>query len=95
MGFSRCFRIEGKEFQVSVSDGGLVKLTEWSCKSHSSISLGRFGAVWLANMANKLLVAEAACSFVLKFNEALRAFLAQRCSNKARRYVAIIEYGGG
>lgn len=70
MGFSCCFLIEAKEFQVSVSDGGLVKVSEWSHKNHISISLGRFGAVWLANMASNLLVVEVECPFVLKFNDA-------------------------
>lgn len=76
MGFTRCFRIEVKEFQVSMSDGGLVKLFERSHKSHSSITLGRFSVLWLSNMVNKLLVANAERSFVLKFNEASHVFLA-------------------
>lgn len=32
---------------------------------------------------------------MLKFNEASRVFLAQRCGNKAGRYVSIVEYGEG
>lgn len=78
-----------------MSDGGLVKLSERSCKSYSLITLGRFGVLWLSNMVNKLLVANAKRSFVLKFNEASRAFLAQRYRNKAGRYVAIIKYDEG
>lgn len=78
-----------------MSDGGVIKVSEWSRKSFSSISLGRFGAVWMVNLVDKLLEADAARPFALKFNEASRAFLAQRCGKKARRYVAIIEYGEG
>ncbi|KAB1213041.1 Cycloartenol synthase [Morella rubra] len=89
-----CAKNRSKEFQVSVSDGGAIKVSEWSRKSYSMISLRRFGAVWMANLVGKLLAADADCPFVLKFN-ASRAFLAQRCWNKVERYAAIVEYGEG
>ncbi|KAB1223806.1 Programmed cell death protein 2 [Morella rubra] len=49
--FSRSFGVEVKDFQVTVNDNGVVKLSEWSWKALSSIFLGRFGAVWMVNMA--------------------------------------------
>lgn len=79
---------------MSVSVGAAVKFTEWSRKSVSLISFVKFGAVWMVNMAGKLSAATGDQSFVLKANDVSRAFLAQRCANKARRYVAIAEYGG-
>ncbi|KAB1204827.1 hypothetical protein CJ030_MR8G007181 [Morella rubra] len=94
MSFSRRFCVEAKEFQVTVLGNGVVKLSEWSRKALSSIFLGRFGAVWMVNMASRLQV-DIHKEFVVKYNEASRAFLAQRCSNKAGRYVAIAEFGGG
>lgn len=52
------------------------------------------GVVWMVNLASRLQVGDNK-EFVVKFNEASRAFLAQRCSNRAGRYVAIAEFGGG
>ncbi|KAB1223298.1 hypothetical protein CJ030_MR2G007847 [Morella rubra] len=78
-----------------MSDRGVIKVSEWSRKSFSTISLGRFGVVWTVNLVSKLLAADAAIPFALKFNKASIAFLAQRCGNKAGHYVAIIEYGEG
>lgn len=95
MTFSWSFRVEAKEFQVSVSDNGVVKLSEWSYKSLSSIFLERYEAVWMVNLASRLLVVDGQRDVTLKFNESLSAFLAQRCSNKARRYVAISEFRRG
>lgn len=48
---------------------------------------------WVVNLASKLLSADGDKEFVMKFNEGLRGFLAQRCKNKAVRYVAVAEYG--
>ncbi|KAB1208245.1 hypothetical protein CJ030_MR7G027342 [Morella rubra] len=94
MSFSHRFCIEAKEFQVTVLGNGVVKLSKWSWKALSSIFLGRFGAVWMVNMASRLQV-DVNKEFVIKFNEASRAFIAQRCSNKVGRYVAIAEFGEG
>ncbi|KAB1210183.1 UBX domain-containing protein 1 [Morella rubra] len=88
-------RVEAKEFHVYVTGGGAVTFTEWSRKAVSSISLGKFGAVWVVNMAEKLMAAVGGRSFVSKANDVARAFLAQRCANKAGRYVAIAEFGEG
>ncbi|KAB1201117.1 hypothetical protein CJ030_MR0G005030 [Morella rubra] len=95
MGFDRCFRVEAKDFQVSVSDRGVVRWSDWSRKSHSAISFGRYGVVWLVNLASKLLGAAVDQDVILKFNEGSRAFLAQRCANKSGRYVVVIEFGEG
>lgn len=53
--FSRSFGVEVKDFQVTVNDNGVVKLSEWSWKALSSIFLRRFGAVWMVNMASRFL----------------------------------------
>ncbi|KAB1219725.1 hypothetical protein CJ030_MR3G019178 [Morella rubra] len=95
MSFLREFRIESKEMQVSVSTHGLIKLSEWSTKSSNSIHMGKFGAVLMVNMTEKLMASGPATDFALKFNEARRGFLAQRSSNRGGRYVAVVEYGGG
>ncbi|KAB1206137.1 hypothetical protein CJ030_MR7G014282 [Morella rubra] len=95
MSFTRSFRVEAKEFHVSVSVGGVVKLTEWSRKSVSAISFGKYGAVWVINMGERLMAANGDSSFVSKANDYSQALLAQRCVNKAGRYVAILEYGEG
>lgn len=55
MGFSQCFRVETKDFQVSVSDSGAIRWSEWNRKSRRAISLGRYGVVWVVNLATKLL----------------------------------------
>ncbi|KAB1209363.1 hypothetical protein CJ030_MR6G016534 [Morella rubra] len=49
----------------------------------------------MVNMVDKMLTIAGNQIVVLKFNEASRAFLAQRCSNKASRFVAISQYGEG
>lgn len=37
MSFSRSFRVEAKDFQISASNGGLIKLSEWSRKNYNTI----------------------------------------------------------
>lgn len=44
------------------------------------------------NMLGRLIMAEIGRDFTEKFNESSWAFLAQRCSNKQGRYVAVAEY---
>lgn len=95
MTFVRDFHIESKELQVSINAKGLIKLSEWSLKSVHSTQMWKFAAVWMVNMTDKLLKAGTCTNFALKFNEAHRGFLAQCCSNKGGRYVAVVEYGGG
>ncbi|KAB1215950.1 putative ADP-ribosylation factor GTPase-activating protein AGD8 [Morella rubra] len=95
MSFSCRFSVEAKEFQVSVLANGVVKMSEWSWKAMISIFLGRYGAVWIVNLASRLQMVDNKKEVVVKFNEASRGFLAQRCSNKAGRYVAVAEFGGG
>ncbi|KAB1207900.1 hypothetical protein CJ030_MR7G024262 [Morella rubra] len=95
MSFIRNFRIESKEFQVSISARGVVKFSEWSLKSMNIVHMGKFGVCWLVNMSHSLLKAGTTSDFSSKFNESGCGFLAQRCLNKGGRYVAIVEYGGG
>lgn len=49
--------------------------------------------VRLANLFGKLVELIVARDFSERFNEPLRLFLAQRCSNKCGRYVALAEFG--
>lgn len=44
-------------------------MTEWDSKKSNAICIGRFGALWIVNMANKLRVADKSKDFVAKFNE--------------------------
>ncbi|KAB1223872.1 5'-3' exoribonuclease 4 [Morella rubra] len=92
--FNRCFRIESKEFHVRISEKGDLLFSEWSLQSVNEIHMGKYGAVWMVNMSDKLLVASTAVDFASKFNESRRGFLAQRCCNKGGRYIAVVEYGG-
>lgn len=95
MCFVRNFRIEFKEFQVSISARGVVKFSEWCLKSMNIVHMEKFGVLWLVNMSDSLLKAGATSDFSSKFTESGHGFLAQRCLNKGGQYVAIVEYGGG
>lgn len=95
MAFFLRFSFEVKEFHVSINGRGVIKLLELRGKSFSSIFLGRYEALWIVNLVEKLLTVAGNQAIALKFNEASRAFLAQRYSNKAGRYVAIAQYGEG
>jgi hypothetical protein len=55
--------------------------------------MGRYGAVWMVNMIDKLRMADRREDFVAKFDESSRAFLAQRCANKRGRFLMIAQYG--
>lgn len=55
MSFVHDFRIELKELQVSINVKGMIKLSEWSFKSLNTIQMGKFGAVWMVNMTDKLM----------------------------------------
>ncbi|KAB1219901.1 hypothetical protein CJ030_MR3G009543 [Morella rubra] len=92
--FNRCFRIESKKFQVRISAKGDILFSEWSSRFVNVIRMGKYRAVWMVNMSNKLMAASPAVDFASKFNEYRRSFLAQRCCNKGGRYVAVVEYGG-
>ncbi|KAB1209586.1 Calcium-transporting ATPase 9, plasma membrane-type, partial [Morella rubra] len=92
--FNRCFRIESKEFHVRISEKGDLLFSEWSSRSVNEIHMGKYGAVWMVNMSDKLMVASTAVDFASKFTESRRGFLAQRCCNKGGRYIAVVEYGG-
>ncbi|KAB1214179.1 Mitogen-activated protein kinase 16 [Morella rubra] len=92
--FNRCFRIESKEFHVRISAKGDLLFSEWSSRTVNEIHMGKYGAVWMVNMSDKLLVASHAVDFASKFTESRRGFLAQRCCNKGGRYIAVVEYGG-
>ncbi|KAB1226379.1 hypothetical protein CJ030_MR1G020596 [Morella rubra] len=52
--------------------------------------MGKYGAVWMVNMSDKLMETAPAVDFASKFNESGMVFLAQRCSNKGGRYSAIL-----
>lgn len=45
MVFNSRFRVEAKEFAVSVTDSGYIKLSEWGSKISGAICIGRYGAV--------------------------------------------------
>ncbi|KAB1223594.1 hypothetical protein CJ030_MR2G024115 [Morella rubra] len=92
--FSRNFHIESKEFQVSIGQNGVIQFSEWSHKLVNLIHKGKFGAVWMVKMVDKLMEAPTDVDFASKFNDFGHSFLAQRCSNKGGRYVAVVEYGG-
>ncbi|KAB1221118.1 Mediator of RNA polymerase II transcription subunit 25 [Morella rubra] len=92
--FNRCFRIESKEFHVRISEKGDLLFSEWSSRTVNEIHMGKYGAVWMVNMSDKLLVASHAVDFASKFTESRHGFLAQRCCNKGGRYIAVVEYGG-
>ncbi|KAB1226787.1 DNA ligase 1 [Morella rubra] len=91
----REFCVESKEFQVLVTSKGVIKLEEWSVKTMTSIQMGRFGAVWMVNMTDKLMGVSVDIEFSSKFNESCRAFLVQQCSNRGGRYLAVSDYSAG
>lgn len=91
--FNCRFRVEAKEFTVSVNELGTVRMTEWSSKISTAICMGRFGALWMVNMVNKLRAADKTNDFTAKFSESSRAFLVQRCANSRGRYLVIAQYG--
>ncbi|KAB1203319.1 hypothetical protein CJ030_MR8G012801 [Morella rubra] len=92
--FSRNFRIESKDFQVTIRENGELQFSEWSPKSVNAIHMGKYGAMWMVNMSDKLMEIAPEVDFASKFNESSRGFLAQRCLNKGGRYAVIVEYGG-
>ncbi|KAB1223886.1 Ribonuclease P protein subunit p29 [Morella rubra] len=87
-------RFNFQEFHVRISEKGDLLFSEWSSQSVNEIHMGKYGAVWMVNMSDKLLVASTAVDFASKFTESRRGFLAQRCCNKGGRYIAVVEYGG-
>lgn len=90
--FNSRFRVKVKEFVVSVTDSEFIKLSEWGSKVSDAICLGRYGAVWMMNMLDKLRMVDRMEDFVAKFKESSRAFLAQRCANKRGRFLMIAQY---
>lgn len=93
--FNSRFRVEAKEFVVSVNEYGTVKLIEWGQKISNTICLGKFSALWMVNMVGKLRVVDKFEDFVAKHNEASRAFLAQRNKNSRGRYLTSTVWGEG
>lgn len=65
MVFSSRFRIEAKEFVVSVNYSGIIKLSEWGSKISATIRMGRYGAVWMVNMVDKMRVTNKLEEFVV------------------------------
>ncbi|CAA2970300.1 Hypothetical predicted protein [Olea europaea subsp. europaea] len=54
--------------------------------------MGRYGAIWMVNMVDRLRKRSEVDECVFKFNESSRAFLAQRCVNHRGRYLMIAQY---
>lgn len=81
MVFNHRFRVEAKDFAVSINDSGIVKLTGWGSKFSYSIFMGRYGSIWIVNMVDRLRRSEFE-DCVFKFNESSIVFLAQRCVNR-------------
>lgn len=65
MSFSCNFHVELKEFQVLINSKGVIKLAEGSVKSMSVIQMGRFRAVWMVNITDKLMEVTADIEFAV------------------------------
>lgn len=92
MVFNQRFRVEIKEFEVSVKTSGTVRIIERGSRMSTAIHMGRYGGIWMVNMVDKLRAVSKSEEFVAKFTELPRVFLAQHCANSRSWYLTIAQY---
>lgn len=57
--------------------------------------LGKSNFSWLVATMEELVLEERTKGFCRRSRVGFPALLAQRCSNKHRRFLVVVEYGGG
>lgn len=57
------------EIVLSIYESGIVKLSEWGAKISNAICMGRFGAVWMVNLVEKVMASRKTEDLIAKFNE--------------------------
>jgi hypothetical protein len=96
MGFINWFYIEPNEFELSVPDGGSVlRLVERRLRISCMMLVDKFSIVGLKKSMEKIVCSPEESDFLDSSKEGNKAFIAQKSSNRAGRFVEIAEYRVG
>lgn len=92
MDFLSWFFVESRVFELSVPAGGSVLRLLREAWAFSSYAVGKYSVAWLKKVVEKLVHLVEDFAFVDFSREGNRAFIAQKGSNRACRFLEVAEY---